>query len=105
MTIGVVIADDQALVRGGFTVLVDTAPDMEVLAEADDGAQAVALTRQHHPDVVLMDVRMPGQDGIKATRQIKANDDTAATKVLILPPSTSTSTSTPPCEPEPAASC
>ena len=84
MTIGVIIADDQALVRGGFRVLVDLAPDMAVLGEAGDGAQAVALTRQHHPDVVLMDVRMPGLDGIKATQQIKADGGTADAKILIL---------------------
>ena len=84
MTIGVVIADDQALVRGGFCVLVDTAAGMEVLGEAKDGTEAVALAREHHPDVVLMDVRMPVQDGIEATRQIKEDDDTASVKVLIL---------------------
>ena len=84
MTIGVVIADDQALVRGGFRVLVDTADGMEVLGEASDGAEAVALARKHHPDVVLMDVRMPVQDGIEATRQIKQDNGTAEVKVLIL---------------------
>jgi DNA-binding NarL/FixJ family response regulator len=84
MTIGVVIADDQGLVRGGFRVLVDTAVDMKVLGEASDGTEAVALAREHHPDVVLMDVRMPVQDGIEATRQIKDGDDTADVRVLIL---------------------
>ena len=84
MTIGVVIADDQALVRGGFRVLVETANDMEVLGEADDGTEAVALVREHHPDVVLMDVRMPGQDGIEATRRIKEHEETAGVSVLIL---------------------
>jgi DNA-binding NarL/FixJ family response regulator len=84
VTIGVVIADDQALVRGGFRVLVDTAAGMTVLAEAGDGTEAVALARRHHPDVMLMDVRMPGQDGIEATKQIKEDDDTAGIKVLIL---------------------
>jgi DNA-binding NarL/FixJ family response regulator len=84
MTIGVVIADDQALVRGGFRVLVDMTDDMTVLGEAADGAEAVALARQQHPDVILMDVRMPHQDGIEATRQIKHGSDTAQTKVLIL---------------------
>lgn len=84
MTIGVVIADDQALVRGGFRVLVDIAADMEVLGEASDGTGAVALAREHHPDVVLMDVRMPVQDGIEATRLIKKDNDTAGVKVLVL---------------------
>ena len=84
MTIGVVIADDQALVRGGFRVLIDTADGMEVLGEASDGTEAVALARKHHPDVVLMDVRMPVQDGIEATRQIKQDNGTAEVKVLIL---------------------
>jgi DNA-binding NarL/FixJ family response regulator len=84
MTIGVVIADDQALVRGGFRVLVEMTDDMTVLGEAADGTEAVALARQHHPDVILMDVRMPGQDGIEATRQIKHDSDTAPTRVLIL---------------------
>jgi DNA-binding NarL/FixJ family response regulator len=84
VTIGVVIADDLALVRGGFRVLVDTADGMEVLGEASDGTEAVALARKHHPDVVLMDVRMPVQDGIEATRQIKQDNRTAEVKVLIL---------------------
>lgn len=84
MTIGVVIADDQALVRGGFRVLVDTVADMHVLGEAGDGAEAVALTRRLKPDVVLMDIRMPGMDGIEATRQIKSEEATAGSKVLVL---------------------
>ncbi len=84
MSIGVVIADDQGLVRGGFRVLVEMTDDMTVLGEAADGTEAVALARQHHPDVILMDIRMPHQDGIEATRQIKQDDDTAQTKVLVL---------------------
>jgi len=84
VTIRVVIADDQALVRGGFRVLVDSASDMAVVGEAGDGAEAVALAGQHHPDVVLMDIRMPGVDGIEATRQIKLDDDTSEAKILIL---------------------
>ncbi len=84
MTIGVVIADDQALVRGGFKVLVDSAPDMRVIGEAGDGPSAVAMVRQHGPDVVLMDVRMPIFDGIEATRRIKGDPVTKGTKVLIV---------------------
>ena len=78
--IRVVIADDQALVRGGFRVLVDAAEDMEVVAEAGDGAEAVTLTRRYHPDVVLMDIRMPVLDGIEATRSLIADPGTAATR-------------------------
>jgi DNA-binding NarL/FixJ family response regulator len=84
MTIGVVIADDQALVRGGFRVLVETAPDMDVLGEANDGFEAFTLVREKQPDVVLMDVRMPGQDGIEATKRIKEDPETLEVKVLIV---------------------
>jgi DNA-binding NarL/FixJ family response regulator len=83
VTISVVVADDQALVRGGFRVLVDAATDMHVVGEAANGAEAVALVGRHRPDVVLMDIRMPVLDGIEATRQITAPAD-SATKVLIL---------------------
>jgi DNA-binding NarL/FixJ family response regulator len=84
VSIGVVIADDQALLRGGFRVLIDSAPDMRVLGEAADGEAAVAITEEQEPDVVLMDIRMPGVDGIDATRRIKNDERTAKTKVLIL---------------------
>ena len=84
MTIKVVIADDQALVRGGFVVMVGAAPDMEVLGEAGDGAQAVELVGRHRPDVVLMDVRMPVLDGIEATRAITTDPATSGAHILIL---------------------
>jgi DNA-binding NarL/FixJ family response regulator len=70
MTTRVLVVDDQALVRGSFHVLVDTAPDLCVVGEAGDGAEAVELVGRHRPDVVLMDVRMPGMDGVEATRLI-----------------------------------
>jgi len=79
--IDVVIVDDQALLRGSFQVLVDSAPDLQVVGEAGDGATAVSVVRRTQPDVVLMDVRMPGVDGITATREISAF---SSAKVLIL---------------------
>jgi DNA-binding NarL/FixJ family response regulator len=84
MSIRVLIADDQALVRGGFRVIVEAAPDMTVIAEAPNGDSAVALTRQHRPDIVLMDIRMPGSDGIQATQEITRHRDTATARILIL---------------------
>jgi DNA-binding NarL/FixJ family response regulator len=68
--IKVLLADDQALVRAGFKALLDAQADMTVVAEASDGAEAVRLAAQHGPDVVLMDIRMPGTDGLTATRQM-----------------------------------
>ncbi|MER6001336.1 response regulator [Nonomuraea sp. NPDC051941] len=68
--IKVLLADDQALVRAGFKALLDAQPDMTVVAEASDGAEAVRLAGEHQPDVVLMDIRMPGMDGLTATRQM-----------------------------------
>jgi DNA-binding NarL/FixJ family response regulator len=84
MTIRVLVADDQALVRGSFRILVDTAPDLSSVGEAATGAEAVQLARREKPDVVLMDIRMPGMDGIAATGQITAAPETAAVRVLIL---------------------
>jgi RNA polymerase sigma factor (sigma-70 family) len=84
MTVRVLVADDQALVRGSFRVLVDTAPDLTAVGEAGTGAQAVELARCERPDVVLMDIRMPVMDGIEATRQIVGSPDTANIRVLVL---------------------
>ena len=70
MTLRVLIADDQAVFRRGFRALVEDEPDLEVAGEAEDGAQAVALARRRHADVVLMDIRMPRMDGLQATRQL-----------------------------------
>ncbi|MER7932042.1 response regulator transcription factor [Streptomyces sp. NPDC048409] len=82
MTIRVVVADDQALVRTGFRMIIDARDDLEVVGEAADGDEAVRLVRRTHPDVVLMDVRMPVLDGIEATRRIVA--DGGAARVLVL---------------------
>ncbi len=68
--IRVLVVDDQALVRGGFRMILDSQPDIEVVDEAADGRAALASCRTHRPDVVLMDVRMPGMDGLEATRQL-----------------------------------
>jgi DNA-binding NarL/FixJ family response regulator len=82
--IRVLLADDQALIRAGFRVLLDSAADIEVVGEADNGAQAVTIARDRLADVVLMDIRMPTVDGLEATRRMVADENLAGVKVLIL---------------------
>jgi DNA-binding NarL/FixJ family response regulator len=82
VTIRVLVADDQALMRGGFRLILDTEDDIDVVGEAADGIQAVEQFQRLRPDVVVMDVRMPGVDGIEATRRLTAAD--ASARVLIL---------------------
>ena len=82
MSIRVAIADDQGMVRAGLRSLLESEPDLDVVAEAADGRAAVAVTHRHKPDVVLMDIRMPVLDGLAATRQIIAEGSTA--RVLVL---------------------
>lgn len=83
MSIKVAVVDDQALVRGGFATMLDLQEDMEVVAEAGDGAAAIEAARMHRPDVILMDIRMPGTDGLAATKSIVESADWPV-KVLIL---------------------
>ena len=82
--IRVLLADDQALVRAGFRSLLGAEEDIEVVAEASDGEQAVRLATERRPDVVLMDIRMPGIDGLAATRSIVADPRLAAVRIVIL---------------------
>ena len=82
--IRVMLADDQALVRAGFRALLDAQDDIEVVAEATDGEEAVRLARTHKPDIVLMDIRMPGMDGLQATRAIAADGALEDVRVVIL---------------------
>jgi DNA-binding NarL/FixJ family response regulator len=82
--IRVLLADDQALIRAGFRLILDAADDIKVVGEAADGAETVRLARSERADVVLMDIRMPGVDGLEATRQIAADDDLAGVRVVIL---------------------
>ena len=82
MSVRVLICDDQALVRGGFRAILDARPEIDVVGEAENGAQAVALAERRHPDVILMDIRMPVLDGIEATRKLVADGSQARVIVL-----------------------
>lgn len=84
MALRILLADDQALLRATFRMLIDSTGDMQVVAEAADGAQAIEAARAHRPDLVIMDIRMPGTDGLAATAAICADPELAATRVLIL---------------------
>lgn len=82
--IRVVLADDQALIRAGFRALIESAPDLTVVGEAEDGQSAIDLLHSERADVVLMDIRMPGLDGLAATQAICLDDDLAGVKVIVL---------------------
>ncbi|GGT36586.1 response regulator [Streptomyces chromofuscus] len=84
MTIRVLLADDQALLRAAIRILIDSCDDMEVVDEATDGARAIELARTHRPDLVLMDIHLPGSDGLAATTAICADPELSATRVLVL---------------------
>lgn len=84
MTISVLLADDQAMVRSGFRLILESQPDMKVSGEAADGVTAVALARELRPDVCLVDIRMPGQDGIEVTRALAGPDVSDPLRVVIV---------------------
>jgi DNA-binding NarL/FixJ family response regulator len=106
LLVRIVVVDDQEVVRAGFAALLGTQADFTVVGTAADGAEALQVCRDRHPDVVLMDVRMPTMDGVEATARLTAEaSDGPVPRVVISPRSTSTSTSTTRSAPVPAASC
>jgi DNA-binding NarL/FixJ family response regulator len=84
VTIRVLLADDQTLIRAGFKMIIDSEPEFEVVGEASDGGEAITLARTARADVVLMDIRMPRMDGLEATRRIGADDNLAGVRILVL---------------------
>ncbi|QXT63176.1 response regulator [Tessaracoccus palaemonis] len=84
MTVRVVVVDDQDLIRGGFVAIIGTAEDMEVVGEAANGLDAIEVVRETVPDVVLMDIRMPGMDGLEATEQLAADPDLGGVRIIVL---------------------
>ena len=84
MTVRVGVADDQPLIRTGLRTMIDHAPDLELVGEAENGEQAIDLARRHRPDVVLMDIRMPVLDGIEATRRITTDAALGGVRVVVL---------------------
>lgn len=82
--IRVLLADDQALVRAGFRALLTYEPDIDIVGEAEDGARAIDLARRLHPDIILMDIRMPGRDGLSAAREIAADPTLNAVRIIVL---------------------
>jgi CheY-like chemotaxis protein len=104
MSIRVVVADDQEIVRTGLAMILNALPDIEVVGAAAEGIRAVELARRLRPDVCLFDIRMPGVDGIEATRRVAGPGVDTRSPSSSSPPSTWTRTSTPRCVPVPAVS-